>query len=201
MKSAIIYDCEIIKAIPNKYGERVEGIEYCNGWRDFSNMGVSVIGVYDYIDDQYCVFCADNSDDFTALWDNREICVGFNNIAFDNALIRADKSANWQAPDDSKSYDLLREIWAANNLGSEFNPDTHGGYGLDAMCKVNFGTKKTGNGALAPVLWQQGKIGEVINYCLNDIRLTKQLFDAVLSGRPIISPKDGAPSITLRIPK
>ena len=41
---ALIYDIEIIKAIPSKNGERITGIEYCEGWKDHANMGISVIG-------------------------------------------------------------------------------------------------------------------------------------------------------------
>lgn len=195
-KSIIIYDCEIIKAIPNRDGSKMDGVEYCACWRDFGNMGVSVIGVYDYVEDRTRVFCKDNADQFALLMGQRNLWVGFNNIPFDNALIRA----AWHfVLDDGQCYDLLRETWAAAGLGNEFNFKTHGGYGLDAMCERNFGTKKSGNGAFAPVLWQQGKVGEVIDYCLNDIRLTKQLLDAVLAGTRIKNP-NGGPDLALRNP-
>jgi hypothetical protein len=81
-------------------------------------------------------------------------------------------------------HDILQEIWAAN--GARFSPS-----GLDAVCKANFGTSKTGNGALAPVDWQRGNYGKVIDYCMNDVRMTNQIMDLVLSGASIISPKDG----------
>lgn len=194
--NAIIYDCEIINAIPSRDGSVVTGVTYCAGWRDFPNMGVSVTGVYDYAEDRYRVFCGDNREEFGALIAKRDLCVGFNSIPFDNALLGA---CEWPSPIQEKCYDLLREAWAAAGLGPDFNFKTHGGYGLDALCEINFGTKKSGNGALAPVLWQQGRRGEVIDYCLNDIRLTKQLFDRVLLGAPIISPKDGK-ALDLRRP-
>lgn len=193
----IIYDCEIINAIPNKDGSKIKGITYCDGWRDFANMGVSVTCVYDYAEDRYRVFCRDNMVDLAHLIADSDLCVGFNSIPFDNALLLA---SQWPMPPEDKSYDLLREIWAANNLGPEFNFKTHGGYGLDAVCEKNFGTKKSGNGAFAPVLWQQGRRGEVIDYCLNDVRLTKQLFDAVMRGAYIKNPK-GGPDLTIRIPE
>lgn len=197
--NAIIYDIEIAKAIPSPNSYCEKGIKYCGGWSDHARMGISVIGVYDYVEDRYRTFCADNSDEFTALWDNRDLCVGFNNIPFDNAVIRATKDADWQCPDDVRCYDLLREIWIASGLEPEFNRKTHGGVGLDAVCERNFGAKKSGNGALAPVDWQRGKYGTVIDYCLNDIRLTKKLFDLVLSGKPVINPKTGA-ELMLRMP-
>lgn len=196
--NVIIYDIEILRAIQSRGESRLEGIDYCAGWQDHANMGISVVGVYDYAEDRYRAFCADNRRELLNLiGERRPLCVGFNNIRFDNAVMRV--SEGWDAPADAECYDLLRETWVASGLGPEFNFKTHGGFGLDAMCEKNFGTKKTGNGALAPVLWQRGQIGEVIDYCLNDVRLTKQLFDAVLRGDYIKHPK-GGPDLTLRFP-
>ena len=35
--------------------------------------------------------------------------------------------------------------------------------------------EKTGTGANAAILWQRGKYQEVIDYCLNDVKLTLDL--------------------------
>jgi len=196
--NAIIYDCEIVNAIPNKDGSQMEHIQYCGGWKDFGNMGISVIGVYDYVEDRARVFCEDNFAEFSTLFHARELAVGFNNIPFDDKLIEATAGLTAFCQKTTR-YDLLREVWVAAGLGPDFNFKTHGGFGLDAVCEANFGTKKSGSGAFAPVLWQQGKIGEVIDYCLNDVRLTKQLFDAVMRGDYIKNPKDGS-DLTLRLP-
>lgn len=45
MKKILIYDCEIIKAIRDPKKVDLAHIEYCNGWDDYENMGISVIGV------------------------------------------------------------------------------------------------------------------------------------------------------------
>lgn len=193
---ALIYDIEIKKAICSSHEKRIAGIEYCEGWRDFSNMGISVIGAYDYVTGRYRVFCEDNFEDFLKLTRDRSPLVGFNNIPFDNMAITATLYAG--LPEEF-CYDLLREIWAAAGNGPEFDVTTHAGYGLDAVCAKNFGTRKTGNGAHAPVLWQRGQIGAVIDYCLNDVTITKQVFDKVLETGELISPKDGS-VLKLRMP-
>ena len=196
--NTIIYDIEIAKAIPSPNSYCEKGIKYCSGWADHARMGISVICCYDYQYDRYRVFCDDNKEEFMALVNDRgPLCVGFNNIPFDNAVIAA--TPGWLAPNDAMCYDLLREIWIASGLEPTFNRKTHGGVGLAAVCEKNFNTSKSGNGALAPVDWQRGKYGTVIDYCLNDIRLTKQLFDLVLAGKPVINPKTGA-ELTLRMP-
>lgn len=195
--NAIIYDIEILRAVPSQYSYCEKGIKYCSGWSDHARMGISVIGVYDYLEDRARVFTDDNKGEFAELVKRAPLCVGFNSIPFDNAVIAA--TNGWAMPEESICYDLLREIWAAAGLAPEFAKKTHGGYGLDAVCEKNFGAKKSGNGALAPVLWQKGQIGEVIDYCLNDVRLTKKLFDLVIAGAPVISPKDDS-TLTLRSP-
>jgi hypothetical protein len=178
----IIYDIEIIKAIPPKdSSQRLDGIIYNDGWGDHANMGVSVIGCYDYQEDRYRVFLEDNFNEFVALLSARPVAIGFNNLKFDNIVLKAcDIVDVWE----EKTYDILQEIWAAN--GSRFSPS-----GLDAVCKANFGTSKTGDGALAPVDWQRGNYGKVIDYCMNDVRMTKQVMDLILRGACIVSPKDG----------
>lgn len=116
INTALVYDLEIIKAIPERDGSRLDGYDYCEGWHDHANMGVSVIGAFDYVEQRYRVFCWSNFASFIELCAQR-----------------------------------------------------------------------------APLLWQRGKIGDVIDYCLNDVRLTKRLFDEIVAERPLVCPKTSAP--------
>lgn len=185
---ALIYDIEIVNAIPLRKEAPIYGISYCAGWQDHANMGISVIGGYETDTGRYRVWCADNREEFFEVADKAELLVTFNGIGFDDKVIRACWSNDFDP--GQKSYDLLVEIWRAAGLGPTFDYRTHGGYGLDAMCEKNFGLRKTGNGALAPVLWQQGKVGQVIDYCLNDIRMTAPLFDCAVIGQPLMDPNN-----------
>lgn len=195
----IVYDLEILRAIPGRNGERIEGIEYCKGWHDHGSMGISVLCAYDYLEDRYRVFCLDNKAQWNALvLERRPLCVGFNNIPFDNSVLR--ETAGWNFPPEEECYDLLRETWAAAGLGPEFSYPSHAGYGLDAMCEVNFNLRKSGNGALAPVQWQQGDFGAVIDYCIMDVLLTRKLMDRVIEGKPLLDPKTGR-ELHLRAPE
>lgn len=189
----LIYDCEIERAILGKNETPIPGIEYCEGWHAFKEMGLSCIGAYDYSEDRYRVFCRDNFEELQALIDRHDIIVGFNSRAFDNLLC----AAHGIIVPEEKSYDLLVEIWRAAGLGPQFEYPSHAGFGLDAICSANFGLNKTGHGAKAPVLWQQGKIGQVIDYCLQDCRLSRKLLDFINLGCPIRDPRD--PEKVLRV--
>lgn len=164
----IVYDLEIEAAIPKKDEERVPGIRYCEGWHDFENMGIACLCAFDESEARHRVFCKDNLGDFKRLVDGREsFLAGFNNIAFDNKVLKA----NGIELQDAWCYDLLDEIKKSTG--------TFAGYGLDALATANHVGHKTGTGATAPVLWQQGRIGEVISYCLHDVWLTWRLMSMV----------------------
>jgi DEAD/DEAH box helicase domain-containing protein len=181
----IIYNCEIVKCIPN--GARFSEYEYCNGWTDFENMEISVIGFYS--DKQslwykgFC-HCLKPFHDFQKLVNNESVIVGFNSKPFDDNLCKANNI------NITTTYDLLEEI-RITAFGSPRWQDTPKGfsYSLDAIARSN-GMAKTGSGALAPQLWQEGKHQEVINYCINDVKLTKHILELGLEGK-LVDPNTG----------
>ena len=194
----IIYDCEIIKAIPPKNPQDIiPGIEYCEGWRDFKGMGISVIAVYDYLQQRYSVYLEDNMEEFLRLAYSTDVVVGFNSLSFDNNLV----AANGIDIDEENSYDILVEIWKAAGLSPTFKYPSHIGYSLDSMCETNFGIKKTGSGALAPILWQQGKYGQVIDYCLHDVWMTKKLLDQICIRGRLLSSKNPGTELKIDPPR
>jgi hypothetical protein len=191
--NAIIYDIEIKRSILGKREQPVDGIEYCAGWHDHANMGISCICAYDYADGRYRVFMEDNLHAFADLVAARELIVGFNSISFDNAVC----AHNGIHVPEEKSYDILVELWRGAGLGPKFEYPTHAGFGLDATCAANFGTRKSGNGALAPVLYQRKQFGELVDYCMNDVVLTKQLLDLILDKGEVADPRgSGKLSVT-----
>jgi hypothetical protein len=191
----LIYDIEIKKAITMRREPKIEGIEYCDGWHDHANMGISCICAFDYVENRYRVFMDDNIAEFATLVAERDVIVSFNGLAFDNRVC----AENGIEVPDSKSYDLLVRLWEAAGLGPKFVYPTHVGFGLDATCEKNFGIRKTGHGALAPVNYQRREFGALIDYCLNDVAMTKRLFDHVLAVEKVLDPRDGK-QLSIRLP-
>lgn len=194
MKKILIYDCEIIKAIRDPKKVDLAHIEYCNGWDDYENMGISVIGINiitEYSDMVFNHNVNNNSDldirGFQFGLDAAEVLVGFNNQSFDDKLLKAN---GFVIPETIVNYDLLAEIWEGAGLGREFVYPTHAGFGLDAICKANGLGEKSGDGANAAILWQKGKHQEVIDYCENDIKLTRKLFDLIQEKGEIKDPRE-----------
>lgn len=166
-----IYDIEIQRGIaPANSAERKSDVVYCDGWTDYENMGVSCIGVYDYCSDKYRIFGENELAEFQQFADEQDRAIGFNNIRFDNNVLLA----NGVTIVDNKSYDILFEIY--RKLGS-----FQKGCRLENVVKANFpNAGKSGNGADAPEDWQRGRYTKVIDYCLNDVRLTKMILDKIL---------------------
>jgi hypothetical protein len=190
----LIYDIEIYRAIPQRGVVLESDVEYCDGWHDHKGMGIAVLGAFDYVRDCYRVFCKDNLSEFSALIAQHDVIIGFNNLRFDNQVLAAN-----DIPISSASYDLFVEI--QHGLELDFNDpgQRRSGYSLQSVAYANFRLGKSGAGAEAPILWQRGSIGKVVDYCLYDIYLTKRLIDRVLRQGALIDPLNGG-SIPIRRP-
>ena len=204
----LVYDIEIAKCIPPRNGELDHEFEYCDGWQDHKGMGISSICSYRRVKDMYNVFMQDNFDTFDRMLGhylkNGKQIIGFNSMQFDNQVLYANNLLTDLDLMNKLSYDLLQEIWRAvtgkQEYVKEFDWKVHAGYGLDQMCQANFGEGKSGLGALAPEDFQRGNYGSLIDYNLNDVRLTCNLFNlaASKSGR-LLLPEGG--SVRLRSPE
>lgn len=199
----LVYDCEIIKAVMPDYANqaKIEGIEYCEGWHDHSNMGISVIGTYNNWTKESIAYV--NFDDilpmdkesswrplseFQELLNQADVLVGFNNQSFDDNLIKAN---GFTIPENILNYDILVEIWKAVGIEPPFVYPTHAGYSLKQTCEANGLPPKTGDGANAAVQWQRGEHKKVIDYCLNDIKITTELLRKIMSNDGwLINPKN-----------
>lgn len=189
----LIYDLEIKNAIPPKNREEMlPGIEYCRSWGDFQGMGISVIGFstldFSSDEDQVDCFVFDPSPaiaTFELAKQSGFKVGGFNSKKFDDKLL----AANYlNVASDFDILDMVLE--AADMKGVQYwklaKPRS---YTLDAITQAN-GMSKTGRGDLAPILWQQGKQQEVIDYCRNDAWIEREVLRLLLAGE-LIDPNTG----------
>lgn len=186
-ESILIYDLEIKNAILGRGESRKQGISYCGGWGDHKNMGVSVLTAFDYKEDRLKVFTDENKHEFKELVENTDVIVGFNQINFDNKVVRECWGIDIPV---EKNFDILREIYKA--LGGR-----KAGYGLEPICKANLGTGKSGDGAMAPIWWQEGKIEKLTDYCIVDTEQTKRIFELIRTNKALVDPKNPSRSFNI----
>lgn len=171
----LILDCEIKNLLlKGKKDVRKEGFVYAKNWNDFQGMGISVVGAYSY---KFEVFVHFQENDLSALQkyiDSHDLIVGFNIINFDLKLLEA---FGVQIPRE-KVYDIYLEIKRAADVGKYEK-----GFNLKNIALVNNVSQKSGHGADAPEMWQQGKEKEVVEYCLQDVLVTKEILDLIMEGK------------------
>lgn len=160
------------------------------GWNDKRALGLSIGGFYDYMTGGITWFDQENLwDTVQMLCDRQPLIISFNGYAFDRQVMWeclghgvSDRTigdemfqarySDWERM-WAVSYDILAEVWRVT--GRNYAK----GNSLDALCDANGIRGKTGHGAHAPVLWEEGRIAEVLNYCANDIDITRLLAEKV----------------------
>jgi hypothetical protein len=191
----LIFDAEIIKAIHNpKEGPRLDGIDYCAGWGDHANMGISTVSIcwltedYDPSNpDEPFVFDWTNDQDRRIatkfLTDHRYDIGGFNTKKFDDKLFRAN------GVNITSRFDIFEMVlMAAGWYGTEYrNKGLR--YNLDAIAKAN-GMGKSGDSALIPIKWQKGEKQQVLDHCKNDAYIEREVLRLLAEGE-LIDPNTG----------
>lgn len=176
----IMYDLEIIAAVPEKGTPRDPSLHYCGGWEDYEGMGISVITAYDFVEERYRVFLQDNMNEFKLVVNSREIIIGFNNNRFDDNVL----AANGIFIPKGRSWDLWKAI-------TKTQPEGHRkGYDLNSLLKANDIPAKTGLGSESPKWAQTGKWGRNIDYCLSDTTKQVQILRMACNGT-LRNPKSG----------
>lgn len=127
-------------------------------------LDISLVGVYDYESDSYSSYL---EKDFPKLWpliESADLLIGYNSDHFDVPLLNKYYPGNLHS---IKSLDLLKEIKKVT--GKRFR--------LDSVAAGTLGTRKSGSGMQAIAWWKQGEIAKLRKYCLDDVKITKQLYD------------------------
>lgn len=134
------------------------------GKQNLHKLGVSVVGIYDYLTDSYESF---EEKDLLRL-DKRireaELLVGFNIRRFDLPVLAP---YLFTPIENLPVLDLLEAIEKARGHRAS----------LESIAKPTLKLHKTGTGMDALALYEEGKMKELKQYCLNDVRLTKEIYD------------------------
>lgn len=169
-KNIVVYDLEIEHVIDGKDIT----------WNDHDKMGLSVGCLYDFRTDDYSVyFKADIQPLCGRLNETGTMIVAFNQIGFDNKLLRA-LGGDLKPDSELNNYDMLLESRKA--VGWTEKMRFPSGLKLDDHLEATFGKDqmKTAHGALAPKWWSAGRRGEVVTYCLADVKRERMLFQHIV---------------------
>lgn len=149
----------------------IETTGAASGGFDISAMEMSLIGIHDSSDDSYQSFLVPELPKLWPILERADVLVGYNSDHFDIPILNKYYSGDLTK---IRSIDLLAEI--KNVLGRRVK--------LDSVAKATLGRRKTAHGLDAVTWWAQGKIDKIRKYCLEDVKITKEIYEfALANGR------------------
>jgi len=139
------------------------------GWDNYAALKISVVAAYSYIEDRYYCYEENEMDKLAELFNDARRIVGFSMNRYDIPVLNNYFQRIKNAPKlwEMERVDLLEEIEMAT--GTRIS--------LDRLAGANLGVGKTHHGSEAGALYRAGKMEELKEYCVNDVKLTKELYD------------------------
>jgi len=185
LDNCVVYDVEVVRG-----SDEIPG-----GWDDPEGMGFASGVTYDYETDLFDFYLHDAGLEAIRRKLSNRIAVSFNGVKFDSRVIMGNNRGVNEGFTVSPgggylwaNFDILLEYiksrfqyktvgQAEERLGDKKIHD--GTFSLDALGKGTFGKGKTGHEANAPILYQAKQYDQLLAYNLQDVRLTKELFDFI----------------------
>jgi DEAD/DEAH box helicase domain-containing protein len=134
------------------------------GRSQFHRLGVSVGVAYRYDADEFLVVTEDRIAELIGLLLDATLVVGYNIKGFDYEVLRAYTDENLQK---LPTLDLMFDL--EQRLG--FRPK------LDSVVSATLGEGKIADGMQALEWWRSGEIDKIIEYCRDDVRVTRDLYN------------------------
>ncbi|OGY62431.1 MAG: hypothetical protein A2745_03085 [Candidatus Harrisonbacteria bacterium RIFCSPHIGHO2_01_FULL_44_13] len=146
------------------------------GQDHLNDLLISGVGVYSYNRNTFLYFDENQLNDLAPVLQKAGLIIGFSINRFDIPVLANYFNFNLFAV---PRLDLLDEIELL--LGQRV--------GLDLLAKTNLGIGKTHYSLEAIKLYRDGNFEELKNYCLNDVKITKELYELAQKQGHLLVPK------------
>ncbi len=134
---------------------------------------ISVCGIYDYSTDRYSTFEEHELPKLAPILQTADQIIGFNIKDFDFEVLRPYLNFDiFQIP----YLDILEEIEKV--IGHRIK--------LELVAQGTLGTGKSGNGLEAILYYKNGRLDLLKKYCLDDVKITKQVYDYALNNGKLL---------------
>lgn len=131
---------------------------------DLSQLELALVGIHDSSTGEFSSYVKEELPKLWPILEDADALVGYNSDSFDIPLL------NRYYPGDLskiRSIDLMVEV--QNVLGRRLK--------LQSLAEGTLGRGKKGSGLDSVEWWQQGLVEKVREYCIEDVRLTRELYD------------------------
>ncbi len=133
------------------------------GWHRADLMGVSCVVVYDSVTEACRDYLQEDVPRLVGDLVEYDLVVGFNILRFDYAVLGGLSRFDFKT---LPTLDLLSDIHTA--LGYRLS--------LEHLARETLGSAKSASGLQALEWWKEGRIGDIISYCRQDVAVTRDLF-------------------------
>lgn len=134
---------------------------------------ISVCGIYDYSRDVYETYEEHELPRMAPLLQAADQVIGFNIKNFDFEVLQPYLNFNiFEIP----YYDILEEI--DKRIGHKVK--------LEYVAQATIGSGKSGNGLEALLYYKNGKMDQLKKYCLDDVRVTKEVYDYITKNSKVL---------------
>lgn len=129
-----------------------------------TKLRISFVGVYSYNQNAYLSFFENELDKLGPVLQSAGLVIGFSSNRFDLPILNEYYPFNVKA---IESLDILDDI--EEKLGHRVS--------LDHLAHTNLKVGKTAHGLEAIKFYNEGRFEDLKNYCLNDVKITKDLYE------------------------
>ncbi len=141
------------------------------------DLDISIVGLYDYETGKYESFTQEEFDKMWPYFQSAEQIITFAGEHFDIPLLnKYYKKAGLGDLKTIRSLDVLKEI--KNSYGRRMK--------LDQIAEGTFGINKSGDGLQAVAWWRQGEIEKIRKYCLDDVKITKDVYEFATKNKKLM---------------
>jgi len=148
-------------------------------------LDLSVVCIYDSETDSYHSF---TQEELPKLWpfiEKADMLIGYNSEHFDIPILNKYYTGDLTK---IKSLDILKEI--KESFGRRLK--------LDQIAEGTLGKKKSGHGLEAITWWKNGEIDKIIKYCIDDVKITKEVYEYALKNGHLKF-KDGDKTVDIKL--
>ena len=136
------------------------------GWDRADAMRVSVAVLWSSREGRFRQYVEAQVPELIRRLEEAELVVGFNHLRFDYAVLSG-YPGGAGLEGRTRNLDLLDCVQRA--LGRRLR--------LDSLAQATLGRSKTAEGTMAVEWWRQGRLAELLEYCQNDVAVTRDLWE------------------------
>ena len=133
------------------------------GWGNIHKMKLAVGVVWDSLEKKYFTYLERDAQKLVEKLRSGNMVVGFNVIGFDYTVLQPYADIDLQ---EIPTFDMLVDV--KKKLGFRLS--------LNHLARQNLNAEKSADGLISLQWWKEGKTDKVIEYCIKDVEVTRDLF-------------------------